>query len=76
MSAMLDQERGLERADLAAQLDAVAPTFTAGASAFGELRPDVLRAWSQWDARFGILKAPIDVRQAFDTTLVGRPKTD
>ena len=76
VSAMLDQERGLERADLAAQLDAVAPTFTAGASAFGELRPDVLRAWSQWDARFGILKAPIDVRQAFDTTLVGRPKTD
>ena len=76
VSAMLDQERGLERADLAAQLDAVAPTFTAGASAFGELRPDVLRAWSQWDARFGILKAPIDVRQAFDTTLVGKPKTD
>ena len=36
---MLDAERGLDRADLAAQLDAVAPEFTAGAAEFGELRP-------------------------------------
>ena len=66
VSAMLDAERGLNRADLAAQLDAVAPEFTAGADEFGQLRPDVLRAWSEWDAEFGILKAPIDVQLAFD----------
>ncbi len=72
ISAMLERERGLDRAALAAQLDAVAPAFTAGARAFGELRPATLRAWSRWDTRFGILKAPVDVRRAFDTTLVGR----
>ena len=76
VSAMLDAERGLDRADLAAQLDAVAPEFTAGAAEFGELRPAVLRAWSAWDAKFGILKAPIDVQLAFDTALVGKPDTD
>jgi putative hydroxymethylpyrimidine transport system substrate-binding protein len=73
VSTMLDAEPGLDRAALAAQLDAVAPEFTAGAAEFGELRPAVLRAWSAWDAKFGILKAPIDVQQAFDTTLVGKP---
>ena len=72
VSAMLDAEPGLDRAELSAQLDAVAPEFSAGAAEFGQLRPSVLRAWSAWDARFGILKAPIDVRRAFDTTLVGK----
>jgi ABC-type nitrate/sulfonate/bicarbonate transport system substrate-binding protein len=76
VSTMLDQEPSLDRAELAAQLDAVAPEFTAGAAEFGQLRPAVLREWSEWDARFGILKAPIDVRRAFDTTLVGKPETD
>ena len=76
VSSMLDAEPGLDRADLAAQLDAVAPEFTAGAAEFGQLRPAELRAWSAWDAKFGILKAPIDVRRAFDTTLVGRPPRD
>ena len=74
VSAMLEAEPGLDRADLSAQLDAVAPEFTAGAAEFGQLRPSVLRAWSAWDARFGILDAPIDVSRAFDTTLVERPR--
>ena len=75
VSTMLDREPGLDRAALAAQLDAVAPAFTAGAAEFGELRPAALREWAAWDARFGILKAPIDVGRAFDTTLVKRPPT-
>jgi ABC-type nitrate/sulfonate/bicarbonate transport system substrate-binding protein len=70
VSTMLDREPGLGREALAAQLDAVAPAFTAGAAEFGELRPATLREWSLWDARFGILERPIDVRRAFDTTLV------
>jgi ABC-type nitrate/sulfonate/bicarbonate transport system substrate-binding protein len=70
VSAMLDRAPGLGREALAAQLDAVAPAFTAGAAEFGELRPATLRAWSRWDARFGILERPIDVARAFDTTLV------
>jgi ABC-type nitrate/sulfonate/bicarbonate transport system substrate-binding protein len=76
LSAMLDSERGLDREALRAQLDAVAPEFTAGARAFGELRPRVLREWAAWDARFGILKEPIDVSRAFDASLVGTPETD
>jgi putative hydroxymethylpyrimidine transport system substrate-binding protein len=73
VSTMLDREPGLDRDQLTAQLDAVAPAFTAGADEFGELRPDALGKWAAWDARFGILKAPIDVARAFDTTLVRRP---
>ena len=73
ISTMLEREPGLERATLSAQLDAVAPAFTAGAAGFGQLRPAALRQWAAWDVRFGILKAPIDVTRAFDTTLVSRP---
>jgi ABC-type nitrate/sulfonate/bicarbonate transport system substrate-binding protein len=73
ISALLEAERGLDRAVLAAQLDAVAPAFTAGtgARAMGRLLPDVLRAWVAWDVEFGILERPIDVDAAFDTGLVG-----
>ena len=74
VSTMLDREPSLDRAALSAQLDAVAPEFTAGARTFGELRPSVLREWAAWDARFGILRKPIDVTRAFDTSLVERPR--
>ena len=70
VAAMLEAEPGLDRGALAAQLDAVAPAFTAGAPAFGALRPSTLRAWARWDERFGILRGPLDVGRAFDTTLV------
>jgi ABC-type nitrate/sulfonate/bicarbonate transport system substrate-binding protein len=73
VAAMRAAEPGLDEAALRAQLDAVAPAFTAGARAFGELRPDVLAAWARWDRRFGILRRPVDLARAFDTTLVGRP---
>jgi putative hydroxymethylpyrimidine transport system substrate-binding protein len=76
VSTMLDREPDLDRAALSAQLDAVAPEFTAGADAFGQLRPSVLRAWAAWDLKFGILHKPLDVRRAFDTTLVEKPKSD
>src|SRR5215212_5889052 len=72
VAAMLAAEPGLDRAALQEQLDAVAPAFTAGAPAFGALRPSVLREWARWDERFGILDEPLDVARAFDTTLVGR----
>jgi putative hydroxymethylpyrimidine transport system substrate-binding protein len=76
VSTMVEREPGLDRAALAAQLDAVAPEFTAGADEFGQLRPSVLRAWAAWDLRFGILHKPLDVRRAFDTTLVEKPRTN
>jgi ABC-type nitrate/sulfonate/bicarbonate transport system substrate-binding protein len=71
VTAMLDADRELDRATLAAQLDAVAPAFSAGARAYGELSPATLRAWARWDRRFGILRRDLDVRRAFATTLVG-----
>jgi putative hydroxymethylpyrimidine transport system substrate-binding protein len=74
VTAMREAEPGLDAAALAAQLDAVAPAFTAGAPAFGALRPSTLRAWARWDEEFGILSEPLDVGRAFDTTLVTRPR--
>jgi ABC-type nitrate/sulfonate/bicarbonate transport system substrate-binding protein len=74
VSTMTEREPDLDRAALSAQLDAVAPEFTAGADEFGRLRPSVLRAWAAWDLKFGILHKPLDVRRAFDTTLVEKPQ--
>ena len=73
---MVQREPDLDAGALRAQLDAVAPAFTAGADEFGQLRPSVLRAWAAWDLKFGILRKPLDVRSAFDTTLVEKPKSD
>jgi putative hydroxymethylpyrimidine transport system substrate-binding protein len=73
VTAMTSAVRGLDRDAVSAQLDAVAPAFTAGASVYGQLRTDVLRAWADWDVRFGILRRAPDLGAAFDTTLVGRP---
>jgi ABC-type nitrate/sulfonate/bicarbonate transport system substrate-binding protein len=72
IQAMLTAEPELDRAQLTAQFDAVAPAFTAGVPAFGVLNPARLRAWAAWDQKFGILQQRIDVSRAFDTTLVGR----
>jgi putative hydroxymethylpyrimidine transport system substrate-binding protein len=71
VTALVDADSGLDRTAAAAQLDAVAPAFTAGARAYGELREDVLREWAAWDLEFGILDRPLDVRRAFDFGLVG-----
>jgi putative hydroxymethylpyrimidine transport system substrate-binding protein len=71
VAAMRAAEPRLDREALTAELDAVDEAFTAGARAFGELRPDVLREWASWDVEFGILSEPPDVDRAFDTSLVG-----
>jgi len=71
VAAMRAVEPRLDEEELTAELDAVDEAFTAGARAFGELKPGVLRAWARWDVRFGILKEPPDVGRAFDTSLVG-----
>jgi ABC-type nitrate/sulfonate/bicarbonate transport system substrate-binding protein len=72
VAAMVSAEPDLKAGEVAAQLDAVAPAFTAGAAAYGQLRPAVLEAWARWDREFGILERPLDVERAFDTSLVGR----
>jgi ABC-type nitrate/sulfonate/bicarbonate transport system substrate-binding protein len=73
VAAMTTAVHGLDAGALDAQLDAVAPAFTAGAASYGQLQPDVLRAWADWDVRFGILHHPPDLARAFDTSLVPVP---
>jgi putative hydroxymethylpyrimidine transport system substrate-binding protein len=69
VSALTAADPDLDRAAADAQLDAVAPAFTAGAQVYGELREDVLARWADWDLTFGIVKRPIDVAAAFDRRL-------
>jgi putative hydroxymethylpyrimidine transport system substrate-binding protein len=69
VSALTAAAPGLDREAAAAQLDAVAPAFTAGSDVYGELREDVLEQWADWDLEFGIVSKPIDVGSAFDRGL-------
>jgi putative hydroxymethylpyrimidine transport system substrate-binding protein len=62
---LIERNRGLERDQVLAELDAVSPAFVDGAARFGELDPRRLRAWAAWEARFGITKAPPDVEKTF-----------
>ena len=70
VTALVEADSGLDREAAQAQVDAVAPAWTAGASRYGELREDVLREWAAWDVEFGILEKEPDVARAFDLTLV------
>jgi putative hydroxymethylpyrimidine transport system substrate-binding protein len=56
---------GVDRAATTRELDAVSPVFVGDAPRFGALRPGPLRAWAQWEARFGITRRPPDVARAF-----------
>ncbi len=72
VSALLAAVRGLDRATVVRELDAVSAAFTTGARVFGELDPARLRAWARWDLRFGIVKRLPDVSRAFDGRYVPR----
>ena len=49
VSALLEAVNGLDRAPLQRELDAVSPSFTAGARGFGELNRARLQAWARWE---------------------------
>jgi ABC-type nitrate/sulfonate/bicarbonate transport system substrate-binding protein len=76
VSALLDRTRGHDRATVQRELDAVSPSFTAGARAFGQLVPARLRAWAAWEQRFGIVRRVPDVARAFDGRYVPSGKRD
>jgi ABC-type nitrate/sulfonate/bicarbonate transport system substrate-binding protein len=67
VSALTDEEPTLDRALTEKELDAVSPSFTAGADFYGQLDPKTLQAWATWEQRFGIVKARPDVAAMFDT---------
>lgn len=64
-----------DRVTLLAQLDAVSPSWTAGAGAYGRLRPEILREWARWAFAMGVLERRPNVEQAFATDLVSRQST-
>ena len=66
VSALVTATTGLERANVQRELDAVSPSFRAGARAFGELSQERLRAWARWEQRFGLVKRVPEVALAFD----------
>jgi|UPI000481CAEE putative hydroxymethylpyrimidine transport system substrate-binding protein len=67
VSALTDDEPTLNRTLTSEELDAVSPSFTAGADFFGQLQPGVLAQWATWEQRFGIVKNKPDVATMFDT---------
>jgi putative hydroxymethylpyrimidine transport system substrate-binding protein len=69
VSALTDAEPSLKRVLTLKQLDAVSPSFTAGAGFYGELNPTVLAQWATWEQHFGIVKRKPDVAKMFDTTV-------
>jgi ABC-type nitrate/sulfonate/bicarbonate transport system substrate-binding protein len=57
----------LVRADLAV----LRPAFAGPDGRPGQLDPTILSRWARWEARFGIVKRPPDIGQAFDLRVVG-----
>jgi putative hydroxymethylpyrimidine transport system substrate-binding protein len=60
------QVHGLDPNLVTTQLSALDSAFVAADGHFGELTLPALKAWAKWEARFGIVKTPPDVFQAFD----------
>jgi ABC-type nitrate/sulfonate/bicarbonate transport system substrate-binding protein len=76
VSTLVEAVPGLERDQVQRELDAVSPSFTAGARGFGELDRRRLQAWARWEDRFGITKRRPSVGLAFDGRYVPRPGRD
>jgi ABC-type nitrate/sulfonate/bicarbonate transport system substrate-binding protein len=70
LADLQSQVPGLDKALLAAKLDAVSPLFEAPDGHVGELYLSALQAWAKWEARFGIVNRPPDVFRAFDPHFV------
>jgi ABC-type nitrate/sulfonate/bicarbonate transport system substrate-binding protein len=66
ISDLQSRVRGLDRAELEAQLEALTPALLP----VGRLDPAALRTWATWEARFGIVEQPPDVAKLFDTSVV------
>jgi ABC-type nitrate/sulfonate/bicarbonate transport system substrate-binding protein len=69
VSALTDAEPALKRVLTLEELDAISPSFTAGAEFYGQLNPATLAKWAAWEQRFGIVKEQPDVAAMFDTTV-------
>lgn len=70
LNDLASQVRGLDRRALQQQLDVLVPALSPPGGRIGGLDPQVLARWAQWEARFGIVDTPPDVRRLFDTNVV------
>lgn len=70
VTALVDANRGLDRAGVMRALQAVEPALTAAPGGFGALDRKRLDAWARWEQRFGIVERRPDVERAFDFSLV------
>jgi putative hydroxymethylpyrimidine transport system substrate-binding protein len=76
VNTLVEAVGGLDRDQVQRELDAVSPSFTAGARGFGDLDRGRLQAWAQWEQRFGITRRAPDVALAFDGRFVPAPGRD
>ena len=76
VSSLVEAVDGLEREQVQRELEAVSPSFTVGASGFGELDRTRLQAWARWEKRFGITEDEPEVTLAFDGRYVPAPGRD
>ncbi len=76
VNTLVQAVKGLDRDQVQRELDAVSPSFTAGARGFGELDRPRLEQWARWEKRFGITKREPEVGLAFDGRYVPSPGRD
>jgi ABC-type nitrate/sulfonate/bicarbonate transport system substrate-binding protein len=72
VTALVDANRGLDRAAVMRELRAVEPALTAAPGGFGVLDRERLDAWARWEQRFGIVERAPDVDRAFDFAFTSR----
>jgi putative hydroxymethylpyrimidine transport system substrate-binding protein len=65
--ALESQVPGLDHALDSAELAGLGSAFRGPEGHFGVLDTALLRRWSAWEARFGIVRSPPDVAATFDT---------
>jgi putative hydroxymethylpyrimidine transport system substrate-binding protein len=70
LNDLASRVRGLDRGTLEQQLDVLVPALSPPGGRVGGLDPQVLARWAAWEARFGIVSTPPDVRRLFDTSVV------
>jgi ABC-type nitrate/sulfonate/bicarbonate transport system substrate-binding protein len=66
-SDLVSEVPDAKRDDILKQLDVLTPVFTGPTGQPGGLDREVLERWAQWEARFGITKAPPNVASTFVT---------
>ncbi len=65
LTALTDAAPGVDRAGAQRELAAVTPAFTTPGAHVGELNPQTLNAWADWEQRFGIVRERPDVAKLF-----------